>query len=653
MSKYNLKSHEDLSGYLQSLDDAYAALQSSIKSAPSFSADSQTIIEDLLSQLVTSRRKALDIIKIAKKFYKVSAHNSDLIKEMEAEKNALETEISELFAKINAQDKEIEGKDNRIENMSHDSMEFEKDYKIMAKELQQLRKEVQILKKDQTKTLAPQRHSMMRNFQEVEDTSKLKEEIDCYKDEIRRKCVEIEELQRRIKEIDAGFLLEKASAEKIKMTVITLKKENLELKDRIDELEFQNSHQNELLENVNHELIMQKNYTENLVKEYDKERRSSSVTGGISNEIQALIEEEKLKEIQNSADSSEEQKNDARNRLSYKANAPKMENLAELIGKESNSDDSNSEDVETTDVSLKFQVKNSLTARGHERKSTFFVLSSPIVNYDRKFQFPDINIGEFTVEFQEHVSVPRVNRGEKAVEMLKNKKKPQIFTFDEDENGETDIPVEKIKGFTMETVGSIGVERKTEIISLFFQEFSMGNRKNPIEVSETCGILIRKKEKCLEIVCEAKVQVFALQRNEENLIEVKDVALEKHLQIENCDIFTIRNQFSQSLLETCPKVTEIMIKLSKGPVKNILSLQTPSVICSIFPISSPKPEEFPKVPHKNLSLQTFSLQVVSKSLRNPLNSNQDDQDKPKNEPIKQEPLSRDPIKDFFILVFSI
>lgn len=137
------------------------------------------------------------------------------------------------------------------------------------------------------------------------------------------------------------------------------------------------------------------------------------------------------------------------------------------------------------------------------------------------------------------------------------------------------------------------------------------------------------------------------------MIEIKDATLGKHWQIENCDVFTIKNQLSHSSLEICTNITEILIQPCKAPIKSTLAFETPSLICSIFPISPSKSEDIPKIPHRNLSLQTSSLHLISKSGQKPLNSNQDDQEKPKNVSINQEPLSRDPIKDFFILVFPI
>ena len=89
MSKQKLRSHEDLSGYLESLNSTFNICQSAIRSTPSFSADPETIIEDLLSQLMESRKKVLEVVKIAKKFYKVYEDTAEEILDLKEEKRVL------------------------------------------------------------------------------------------------------------------------------------------------------------------------------------------------------------------------------------------------------------------------------------------------------------------------------------------------------------------------------------------------------------------------------------------------------------------------------------------------------------------------------------------------------------------------------------
>ena len=627
MSRNSLRSHEDLSGYLDALDITYNSFQSSIRSAPSFSADPQSIIEDLLSQLVNSRRKGLEVIKIARKFYKVSEDSSEQSRTLQYEKDHLETEISELFSKINSQMKEIEAKESRIEIMSQESTEIEADYKLISQEVQQLRKEVQMLKKDNSKGQQPTRISSQRANQDFEEYKNLRESLEDYKQEAHRKAGEIEDLQAQLKSLDTTYSLEKSSNDRLKSTIIALKKENLELKDKIDELEFENNYQKEEINNVNNELIKQKNYTEGIVKEYDKERRSSSIAIGMSNELMSLIEDQNKREGQESPDSpvspvrarAQLIRSDTgdTNSPKYKSKAPKMENLADIIGTDSEFD----EDEEKESVgSTKFQK---FMAKGpgkltfdHTRRNTMFVLTSPVVNYERKFQFPGFVNSEFEIELQGSISVfQEKNYAKETFDLSKSKKNRQVFIFDYDETGQGTTPVKSCRTLSVQSFDTVNVARVIQPLSVFVSNMIIAQGQKNWEVAKTENFDFRRIAKNpLSVHSFDTANISIIQQPLSVFVSGNIIVKsQKNWEITEADNFGIRRlekkQLSLQSFDTM-NVARLLQPLSVFASSAIIIKSQKNLV-----ITEADNCNIKRLPQKSLSVQTFDTVKVARILQ--------------------------------------
>ena len=447
MSKQKLRSHEDLSGYLESLNSTFNICQSAIRSTPSFSADPETIIEDLLSQLMESRKKVLEVVKIAKKFYKVYEDTAEEILDLKEEKNYYESEITELVGKIQLQAKEIEAKEHRIEIMTHESTEIEKDNRVLSQELQQLKKELNIYKNPNPKSTQQFRTSLIKSQQEMDELKFLKDSIEMQKQELGHKTAEIEEFQEKIKELQNLYNIEKTSGERVKSLYLQLKTEKVLMEEKIDDLEAKKSEQADQIESLTNELIKQKNYNDTLIREYDRERRKSSLFG-FTNELAQLIEEENMKNTEENMKNTEENLKNNENpektteeRLfesktegsppKYKTKAPKMENLAEIISEESSDEE-------------EMRPKT-------QRMNTLFVLSSPVVNYEKKFNFGVSSKNNFEIKYQGGLNIIQSKFfGKPTFDLGKQKKQKQVFLFD-DENGQKGTPIKNSKNFSIST----------------------------------------------------------------------------------------------------------------------------------------------------------------------------------------------------------
>ena len=440
MSIHRLRSHEDLSGYLELLEDTNQYFEASSSQFPSYSDDPHEIIEDLLSQLVSTRKKAQEMIKIAKKFYKVqedsSKNNLALINEI----YSLQSDINTLAGQLTAQSKEIDLKDKQFDTMSHELHETEKEYRALLSETEQLRKDLKTLKERRYSPKAKQRKSLLKVQEDKEEEVRmLRQTIDDYQEEFTRKLSEIEELSARYKELEALLAGEKANSDKMKTASNASRKELLELKERIDELEFELDTEKNTVSHLQQELIKQKNFTDNLIREYDRERRASSVSQfGISNELSSFIQEQNRldrlnednrKMFQSGLSHLSEYEDHFSVTPRYKKNAPRIETLGDWMD----------EDEDVVD-DLKPQPLLS-------KQPTMFVLSSPVVNYEKKFQFPHIlstqleivNCGNLLIQ------CTKKNSAKSTFDLKTVKKNKKVFTFDDDEEADNFTPIQNIK----------------------------------------------------------------------------------------------------------------------------------------------------------------------------------------------------------------
>lgn len=456
MSKYKLRSHEDLSGYLQSLDDVYTNFQASINSAPCFSGDSETIIEDLLSNFVNAQRKCLDVIKIARKFYKVYENTSQQLRDLEDEKKSLEIEVNECVIKIEAQAKEIETKESRIEIMTIESTEIEKDNKFQSKEIQKLKKEISILKTNLEKPQPQYRSSMIKSPKENEDVKALRELLETNKKEIESKNAEINEFQSKVKELENLYKIEKTSADKIKTINNTLKQENSKLKDQCHEFKFKNSELKDEIESLNNEIIKQKNYVDSLIKGFDDERRRNSSFNVNFNEFYGFDEDNRKSLEEKIAEDKQEDFKVENSFPKYKSKAPKMENLADLMEEDEENED-NEENEEISEVVVSTTKQNGI-----------FILSTSDVSYERKFQFPTPS--KFNIESQHKISIIQSGNSGKATFDLSRPKKTKHFRFDYDDKGQETTPVKTAINLITQTFSVTFLPKKLQTISLFKSE---------------------------------------------------------------------------------------------------------------------------------------------------------------------------------------
>lgn len=379
MSKHLLRSHEDLSSYLDFLKSSHSYFKDASNYLPSFSQDPQSIIEDLLSQLVLTRQKALKTSKIAKKFYKANQDSIKHIQSLLVNSKDLQQEISDLAAKFSSQEKEISSKDKRIDTMEHELQETEKEYRVALNQLQKLRTENKILKESKQPVILRQKTQVSRQNEEFESVIKeLKETIEDLNSALDRKTLENENNERKIKEILTFANAEKSASDRIRINLAELKTSKAELDEKLEEIEAALEGEKTKTHHLEQEIIKQKNNFELLAKQHEQEKLFLNGNGGRRNS------EFNLEPIM-AENAREEEDDEFGSFQNHKKIVPRDETLSQWM----NEDD---------------QYIEHSNSPSHGKSKTIFILSTPTMNYD-SFNFKTVSNSSFTVQNLDQMSI--------------------------------------------------------------------------------------------------------------------------------------------------------------------------------------------------------------------------------------------------------
>lgn len=370
-----LRSYEDLSSYKHFLEENYEYFKDTSNYIPSFSQDPQLIIQDLLSQIVSTRKKALKTTKIAKKFYKAEEDSSKKIKDLCQNIKELQQEVNDLLGKLSAQDKEINTKDKRIDTMEHELQETEKEYRIVSNQVEKLRTENKVLKESKQPVIHRQKTQFYKKTEDFEDTIKdLKETIEDLSQELDRKSAENENNEKKIKEILSFANAEKLASDRIRASLAELKKEKDEIIEKLEETETELDSEKSKTYKLEQEIIKQKNYFDLLKKQHEQEKLLLNGNHGrISTEFN--IEHNVLDHLEN----------DEETIISSKRNANRMETLSEWITED--------------DMGMDYS-----TSSTHNNSKQIFILSTPKVSYDN-FNFMSKAKAYLTIQPTEQISI--------------------------------------------------------------------------------------------------------------------------------------------------------------------------------------------------------------------------------------------------------
>lgn len=288
---HSLTSHEDLTPYIEELLRVSNQTQSGLERRRSFAADPETIIKELLTELMNCRKNAQKVETIAKKFLEAYNTSLDDQSRLHAKIKSQGEDIGELNTLIQKYQKELEIKENRFDSLTHEATDMERALKIINSECSQLKKERDSLKKElQNKeqmilvreNAIQQRKNFMVEVEKEKEKDKEKEvdkSLQKKYDQLilnhKKSVAEIEDLQSKIYEIEALWALDKKETEKLRNSVGGLRDELFSKKIEYEELLQKYREAKDRAIHLKEELLMEKAQNESLMKEYDRQKSTS------------------------------------------------------------------------------------------------------------------------------------------------------------------------------------------------------------------------------------------------------------------------------------------------------------------------------------------------------------------------------------------
>jgi hypothetical protein len=298
----SLTSHEDLTPYIQQLSKIESTSSLEAERRRSFASEPETIIKELLTEVMSSRKYTKQATSIAEKFLEAYNNSAEDCKRLAARNAMLEENVEELSEKIQKNQKEMENQENRYESIALEATEMERTLKILNNECGQLKKERDFLKnqiasKEQTtiiKENSLQQRQKLYIEVEKESDKALQAKYNTLVLETSKKQSEIEELTARVFEIENLLSKEKNNCERLKSELQQLRTENSAKKAEIKALIEKTSEIKDKLKMCQEELIFQKNFNESLTREYEKNRRSTpreslEITDDTAQAVNALV----------------------------------------------------------------------------------------------------------------------------------------------------------------------------------------------------------------------------------------------------------------------------------------------------------------------------------------------------------------------------
>ena len=296
-----LTSQEDITPYIQQLSKINKNAMNEMERRRSFAADPESIIKELLTEVMSCRNYLKQATSIAEKFLEAYNICKEDLEKMNSKTVNLYEEIEELTAKNQKMQKEFEIKENRYESIALEATEMERALKMLNNDCTQLKKERDFLKKE----IAQREQTNIIKENTLQQRQKIHIEIEKEKEkevdkaliskcegllaDVKKKQAEIEELNGRLKESEGLFVVEKGNNDKIKGALQVLKNETTVQKIEIEKYLNKNIALKERLKECEQELVQVKSLNESLIKEY--ERQKSGNFTGLQRESTEITEE--------------------------------------------------------------------------------------------------------------------------------------------------------------------------------------------------------------------------------------------------------------------------------------------------------------------------------------------------------------------------
>ncbi|OMJ75808.1 hypothetical protein SteCoe_24989 [Stentor coeruleus] len=286
----SLTSHEDLTPYIEQLARINHSAAYQLERRRSFTADPETIIKELLTEVMSCRKSVTQCTNIAEKFLEAYQTSTEDIQRIHDRTKLLEHELGEQSTKIQKYQKELETKDKRLDSLTLEATDMERILKISNQDCNKMKKEIDALKKELSQkeqstairenTIQQRQKLFVEENREKEIDKSMQIKYDSLNTDYKKKIAEIDALKNKNNEYEGLFNAERAGFEKMsslnnqlrneisiqKVEMINFKEKYSQMKDRVKDLK--------------EEIIQLRLNNESLEKEldYSRARRESVVS---------------------------------------------------------------------------------------------------------------------------------------------------------------------------------------------------------------------------------------------------------------------------------------------------------------------------------------------------------------------------------------
>lgn len=287
----SLTSHEDLTPYIEQLARINHSATYQLERRRSFAADPETIIKELLTEVMSCRKAVTQCTSIAEKFLEAYQTATEDTQRVHDRTKLLEHELGDQSLKLQKYQKELEIKDKRLDSLTLEATDMERILKISNQDCNKMKKEIDALKKELSQkeqstairenTIQQRQKLFVEENREKEIDKTMQIKYDNLNADYKKKVGEIDGLKNKISEFEGLFNAERAGFEKMsslnnqlrneisiqKIEMINFKDKYSQMKDRVKDLK--------------EEIMQLKLNNESLQKEldYSRVRRESIISG--------------------------------------------------------------------------------------------------------------------------------------------------------------------------------------------------------------------------------------------------------------------------------------------------------------------------------------------------------------------------------------
>lgn len=284
--------NEDLTTYIEQLAWITNLAKSQLERQRDFTEDSEIIIKDLLTEVMSCRKAVIQCSGIAEKFLEAYQNAIEETQQVYERTHLLEKEIKDLDLVLKQSQRETSTKDNQLESLTIEATDMENTIKKLTQEKKILINEISMLKKElifiesltnnKENSIQPRQKLLTEDLNEKDQDKNLQSKYLNLTKELHEKTLEIEYYKNKTDEIKGVLNIERVGFEKLNNAYNQLYNEITIYKNDMESVKEKYYQDKEKIKELKEEVIRMKNLNGSLMKELDFNRvKCDSVGNGV------------------------------------------------------------------------------------------------------------------------------------------------------------------------------------------------------------------------------------------------------------------------------------------------------------------------------------------------------------------------------------